>query len=716
MSLGEAFAAAFNSTYGGISQARLRNAQADMLRGEMEREDAYRAGSEVLAQKRDMGVQLGRPAGGEQPSAAPAEGAQPVAAATPSGGVAPNYGRNAGAVAARDNQPGDPEGAAAASVARTTTAGVPEGSYRANPGEGGVFQGAQPPTGRVAALDPSTPPAQSSEGSAPRQRMSPDELAKEMDKPGGALLAGVAGVAENLGSGENVPIGTLNNAANALARNVRQASENPGQPTTRRDWNGYYEAQAELARRTLGPRESIAVVADLDRARQAGLNSRLGLAVAAAGAGNLEAAARALNSADEFLPDGFRTQFRVVQGGLEMIRQPEEGGGQAQRVTLTPDQISQYATRMMDPRWALTHELAVRSESNRNEVARGNLAVSQAGEARAGRAERRAETDATNSAAHVRAQADLEDAQAALRNAKPEEREAAQAAVTAAQARLRETRANAPAAAVTGVSVMQDRDSQRLTNETLRREAIEAQNARAEAARRSAEEGRTRLQGDAATRFDTAWEDASTRRGNPLRGADNQLTPLGRRVRDQAEPFAVANRDVSPDAIIDMLTRARDPNSGVVVRNGKLVDTNSGLQLTIPERLAAGGRGTVAPEGGTAPTPPARGQGRGVPSGRQGASTGSRETPAPRDEGAAPPAAAPAAPRQGTGVSSSVRRGAGVPPNALAQAADEAHNTNARTPAEIEAIARRRGVDVGALNYRLRTSNRAPLAGTSENE
>jgi hypothetical protein len=164
----------------------------------------------------------------------------------------------------------------------------------------------------------------------------------------------------------------------ALARDVaKTAGTPPGQTPTREDWAGYYRMRVESAERNLSPREAMTVVAGLERYRQAGMNAAVALATTALAANDLPGAARAMELADRYLPDGFRTRFEASNGAIVMTRTPE-GGGEPQRVSMTPELAQAFAMRTMNPQWALQHELSTRQQNAREENDRETRALRRA--------------------------------------------------------------------------------------------------------------------------------------------------------------------------------------------------------------------------------------------------------------------------------------------------------------------------------------------------
>jgi hypothetical protein len=94
------------------------------------------------------------------------------------------------------------------------------------------------------------------------------------------------------------------------------------------------------------------------------------------------------------MPDGFKDDFRVAANGrgIEIVRTPESGQGEPQRMTVPLDQVSRYATTMLDPKWSMTHQLQVRQldESARAARVREGQQAQELTLRREDRAERRA--------------------------------------------------------------------------------------------------------------------------------------------------------------------------------------------------------------------------------------------------------------------------------------------------------------------------------------
>jgi hypothetical protein len=157
-----------------------------------------------------------------------------------------------------------------------------------------------------------------------------------------------------------------------LANEVSAANGGVRGPLTRQHWNTYYERRINDAMELLPPDQAVRVVGMLDQQRQRGFTQMVSLAVAAAEAGDAQGATRALFGASNFMPDGFKDDFRVAANGrgIEIVRTPESGQGEPQRMTVPLDQVSRYATTMLDPKWSMTHQLQVQQLNESARAAR----------------------------------------------------------------------------------------------------------------------------------------------------------------------------------------------------------------------------------------------------------------------------------------------------------------------------------------------------------
>jgi hypothetical protein len=247
----------------------------------------------------------------------------------------------------------------------------------APPATGNVQQATQPqPAPQAApAAQPQVPaqaPAQSAVGNAQaaqpaREPPLTQEQLNQISQSGDAVTqAAAARIISPQPQGAPGEMGDTRGPA-ALANEVATSSGARGRPLTRADWNGYYEARIQSAQANLPPDQAIRMVSMLDGLRQRGFSQSVSLATAAAAAGDAQGATRALTAASNFLPDGFRDDFRVAANGqaIELIRTPEEGGGTPSRTVIPLNQVERYATTLLDPKWALTHYLNVRTQAER---------------------------------------------------------------------------------------------------------------------------------------------------------------------------------------------------------------------------------------------------------------------------------------------------------------------------------------------------------------
>jgi hypothetical protein len=247
----------------------------------------------------------------------------------------------------------------------------------APPATGNVQQATQPQPApqAVPAAQPQAPaqaPAQSAVGNAQaaqpaREPPLTQEQLNQISQSGDAVTqAAAARIISPQPQGAPGETGDTRGPA-ALANEVAASSGARGRPLTRADWNGYYEARIQSAQANLPPDQAIRMVSMLDGLRQRGFSQSISLATAAAAAGDAQGATRALTAASNFLPDGFRDDFRVAANGqaIELTRTPEEGGGAPTRTVIPLNQVERYATTLLDPKWALTHYLNVRTQAER---------------------------------------------------------------------------------------------------------------------------------------------------------------------------------------------------------------------------------------------------------------------------------------------------------------------------------------------------------------
>lgn len=315
-SFGEALVSGFNATYGTLARGALQAEQAAYFREQREGGEEFRRRDEEL--RRQYGIDAG--AAPQAPQATqPQQAPGPVQSAV---------------------------GAGTAQAAPVAPAMV-----------------AQPPTQGAVATAAQGQPAQR------QPPVSPEDMEALANRGDAVTQAALAGQIAPPPSG--MP-GQVNDtrAPAALAAEVAQFSGAKG-PLTRANWNAYYEARINDAMRLLPPDQAVRTVAMLDGLRQRGFGQAVSLAVAASQAGDAEGATRALTAASNFLPDGFKDTFRVVNGGraIEMVRTPETGEGRPQSMIVPLNEVTRYATAMLDPKWTLNHYLDVRRA---DETARSN--------------------------------------------------------------------------------------------------------------------------------------------------------------------------------------------------------------------------------------------------------------------------------------------------------------------------------------------------------
>lgn len=709
-SFGEALVASFNGTFRTVTSARLQNEQARALRIENDGLEAQRR--EVRESQIRNGLlnpdgttndpgqnaqraQLQAPAvqgplvNPQAPAQAPA--AQPPAPAPPptTGAVGPAQPPAAAPTPAPAASPTPPR-AAAPAAPQAPGGGSPRGAVAQAAGQPPSAPGAAPggaPQGQ--SFEPAVPPDVIQRGAA--------LVEAGGNQPVDAMIVAPYTIPDPArGPGGQ---GTQAQAAQYAPTLVQEIAQHRGEgqqgPLTRANWNAYLRDVTLAAQRNLSPQQQVQALAVVDRIRTAGMQRFTALAVAAAQSGDMEGAARALNGASNFNPDGFQDTFRATQGGVEMVRRPEEGeNGQPQRVTVPAAEVVRYATAMLDPTWSLNHFLQVRrqNEEERSNRAREGLQAAGIAESRAARAERRdeqrAEREGNNAYARaVEGVAEAERALARLPNDAPaERRQEAERALEEARA---ERRRALPNAGERGLRTAATIEAQRRADEDRDAQAAE---------RRA---GRTRLTGEALRDFRAAEEEfvaANTTRGQGL-------NPAAAWARANGQQTAELNPNISPGVILDTLQRFR-ANPGQFQTNPNVpgvVRTPEGVQLRLPE--------------GVRPSSNPRDPGR------------SSDPPAPRDEGnrgsvqgARPPPAtsstAGAEPRRIGGVSAedAQRRGAIVEaqrrrssPTAAEWVADNASRSVSER--ELQRAANRLNVDVRELRRMLESERGAGSGG-----
>jgi hypothetical protein len=354
-SFGEGLISGFTAVYGTMARASLQREQAAYFRNQREgAEEFQRRGREL---QRELGIDPNATV--RAPQAAPApEGAPQEQGSAPAATPQPQQGAVQGALAGAPAQ-----AAPTPSQAPATTPQAPVQTGVA--GSGGPSQ--RPP-------------------------VSPEDFERAANSGDPVLMATAAGVVA--GSQGNVPGQTGDTRGpQQLVSEVAAANGGVRGPLTRQHWNTYYERRINDAMELLPPDQAVRVVGMLDQQRQRGFGQMISLAVAAAEAGDAQGATWALFGASNFMPDGFKDDFRVAANGraIEIIRTPESGQGETQRMTVPLDQVSRYATTMLDPKWSMTHQLQVRQldESSRAARAREGLQAADLTLRREEREERR---------------------------------------------------------------------------------------------------------------------------------------------------------------------------------------------------------------------------------------------------------------------------------------------------------------------------------------
>lgn len=395
MSFGEAFMAAFNATMATASQNRLRNAQSASLEQETRGIEEHRNTVRTLQEKRDMGVfpdengRFASPQGsmGAPPQAVPTPTPAPAPAPTPEAAPAP--------------APAPVQAAPAPAPAAVPTAAPAQAAPAPAPTPPAATPPADPLNGAGAAVSTAQP-------MTPEQAK---EFAARADSdPVTAMFLSTA--VDTDGSAARVANDPRNRAAPAaLLSDIRGIADNPTGPVTRSDYATYLRHLTDSADRNLSPRDALAIHQRVDATRQAGFQRMLSFSIAAAGAGDAAGAARALEAAQNFNPDGNTYSFTPTANGIRMTTTPDasrggatppagaspgsppaaatSGGARGNTVELSLEQVTQYATRMMNPTWALNHELSVRRQNETERSNRVSEGFQGAANARANRAEER---------------------------------------------------------------------------------------------------------------------------------------------------------------------------------------------------------------------------------------------------------------------------------------------------------------------------------------
>lgn len=428
-SFGEALVSAFNSTYSTVMRGMMQAEAIAESRDQRARQQRHR--DQTAANMRDAGLLPGGQGGESTPAVAPVQvptGDAGGAAGGAAGAAAAGAGQNFATGVQQGQQTGQQVGNALGAVGRA--------AFGAPGGETGGEQGAAPPPEAPAmappaetpVAPPSPAPAQGAvQGTtptapAPQQPViSPQAFQEAVRRVGNDPVNAMIVAPFAVSPQQRQPGGTGEREAAARAPQLLReiaATRPEGQtgPIVRADWDRFFRNEMINIMQNLSPQEQAVAFANIERIRTAGMRQAAGLAVAAAQAGDAEGAARALGVMSQFVPDGYRTSFRVQGNGLVMTRAREDGRGEATTVPVTLDQVQRYAVSALDPLWSLNHFLNVEKHNEQvrhnrvNEGLRaGELAVRRAERAeREDERRRLQETDANV----ARAQRQLERAQA----------------------------------------------------------------------------------------------------------------------------------------------------------------------------------------------------------------------------------------------------------------------------------------------------------------
>lgn len=245
-----------------------------------------------------------------------------------------------------------------------------------------------------------TPAQQASQGAVPNQQpaqaMPTGEVAASVAQPAGGdagqsqadLVSQMASSAGQGGSATGAqPRGATKDEAGAarlLLQQVKQVGGIEGaEAPTRQDWNAYLQAYTRAYAGSADPQKMGQALGNVEKIRTAGVQQGTALAIAAADAGDLDGAAKAMNYANQFMPDGYHTTFAAGEGGLTVTRTPDHDprqgqqqgqmpeGQQAQTFTIPRDKIRTMALNLFDPKF--TQELLL-GERKQTEVERSNVA------------------------------------------------------------------------------------------------------------------------------------------------------------------------------------------------------------------------------------------------------------------------------------------------------------------------------------------------------
>lgn len=603
-SFGEALVSAFNGTFGTVTRGRLAAEQAALLRSEREASDTHRRETREAQVRRgllnpdgsprDPGQNMDR-AQLQAPAPQPAAPVPGLGAPTSPGvqGAAPTPAapvQGAPPAAATGVPQGAPAQAAPTPAPAPSPAqpALPEHAQGGSP-QGAVAQGAQAamggqgaPEGQAQRFEPGVQQEVIQEASA--------AVSRRGDRPSEAMI--VAGhtipTPPRGPGGQGSQAQAAQYAPELLREVVNHRGEGQQGPLTREDWDGYLRDVTLSAQRNLSPQQQVQALAVVDRIRTAGLQRFAALAVASAQAGDMEGAARALNGAASFNPDGYRTQFTATQNGVQMTRQAEGGGqggqqgggGQPTRVTVPGAEVVRYATAMLDPTWSLNHYLNVarHEETVRHNRTTEGIAAANLAERRRDRGEREAERQGGND--YARAQVAVSEAERALDRVPEGDTEGRQRAQSALDDARRRRAEALPAAGERGIRLATTIENQRRLDED--RDAA-----------------RNRMPEAQARRFEEAereYRDSTA----PARGAR----------RDDAQTYALSfgaqvqelNRRATPAQVFDTLEAfRRNPAQFQVNRDRNMIRTPQGAEFRVPSQALP----PVAPRTGAPAAPPA---------------------------------------------------------------------------------------------------------------
>lgn len=690
-SFGEALVGAFNQTYGTMNRSRLQNAQADALELETRGQREHQRVVTEEQQRRGLVDQQGFATSASQMAARAGQSAAPIADSEPTAeSPAParrgNLGRAAApppspalaaasptrggvgpAVTENDLPPAVPSNPAVppqppAPVAGPAAPGAPGVSRPpaapqatpdpGRPGAPGPMPGAPAQTAPTSANDGMPPgqydpnsnlPTTFKEGPTiqpPIPREAVEEASRLVtargDKPVDAMVvAGAMAPHAQRGPGQR-------QAAEYAPQLVQEIMQTRGEgargPLTRQDWDGYLTSVTLSAQRNLSPRDQVQQLAVVDRIRQAGLQRFTALAVASAQAGDMEGAARALNGASNFNPDGYQDTFRATNGGIEMVRRPEPGvNGRETRVTVPAAEVVRYATAMLDPSWSLNHFLNVarHEETVRHNQAGERLQAASIASAAADRRERRTERREGEEAdgALARARTRMEDAQDALHEAQraggdnpnPEQRAAIERA-RQAYTEARTARDQALSGRVTQRGLLADNTIGNTRGDD-RRSISESDRRRAGQAPFTSDERRE------ATDTEGAFRDAHT----SGRGTARRLDLSADYALQRGRQVWAANRDMGYQQVLEGLRDFRANPDNWQIGEGSITNRQTGLTLQVPRTRGSAPRSNPPPSDANAPPARTDEGGGSAPPARPAATTSNLRDPGPARPGGGTP-------------------------------------------------------------------------------